>query len=248
MELTHFFKNRTSVRKYTAQKIDRNLLDELLEATMRTPTTGNMQLYSIVITTDENVKKQLSPCHFNQPSITNAPAVLTFCADFNRFEKWCNLRGAEPGYRNFQSFFTASIDALLAAQTFCTLAESKGLGTCYFGTTTYLTGQIIELLNLPEMVVPVTTVTVGYPDGEVQRTDRLSPDGIVHFDRYKDYTEEDINRIYAEKESLPENRKFVEENGKETLAQVFTDIRYTKKDNETFSEMFLEAIKRQGFL
>lgn len=50
------------------------------------------------------------------------------------------------------------------------------------------------------------------------------------------------------KEQLPENRHFVEINHKQTLAQVFTDIRYTKKDNEALSEGFIEALRQQGFL
>ena len=41
---------------------------------------------------------------------------------------------------------------------------------------------------------------------------------------------------------------FVEENQKETLAQVFTDCRYTKRDNEALSATLLEALRRQGFL
>ncbi|MBQ4631947.1 MAG: NADPH-dependent oxidoreductase, partial [Prevotella sp.] len=61
-------------------------------------------------------------------------------------------------------------------------------------------------------------------------------------------TPQDIDRFYAEKEALPENKHFVEVNGKETLAQVFTDCRYTKKDNEAMSEGLLAALKRQGFL
>jgi len=47
-----------------------------------------------------------------------APVVLTFCADFNRFSQWCTQRNAEPGYGNFQSFMAAAIDALIFAQTF----------------------------------------------------------------------------------------------------------------------------------
>jgi len=239
--------NHRSVRKYTNQKIDSALLNELLEAACRASTTGNMQLYSIVVTTDDEVKKQLSPCHFNQPAITQAPAVLTFCADFNRFEKWCKQRNAVPGYDNFQSFFTAAIDALLVAQNFCIAAESKGLGICYFGTTTYLTQQIIDILHLPNKVVPITTVTIGYPDGEAVRVDRLLLEAVVHENIYQDYSEETINKLYAVKESLPENLKFIAENNKETLAQVFTDIRYTKENNERFSELFLQAIKQQGY-
>jgi nitroreductase len=245
--MVELLKTHRTVRKYTNQAIDKNLLNELLEASCRASTTGNMQLYSIVVTTDDEVKKQLAPCHFNQPSITQAPVVLTFCADFNRFEKWCRQRNAEPGYDNFQSFFTAAIDALLVAQNFCIAAESKGLGICYFGTTTYLTQQIIEVLKLPKKVVPITTVTVGYPEGEVPQTDRLALEAVVHENVYHDYSEEAINRLYAEKEALPENRKFVEINHKETLAQIFTDIRYNKENNERFSDLFLQAIKSQGY-
>ena len=95
--------------------------------------------------------------------VKQAPVVLTFCADFNRFNKWCRLRKAEPGYDNFLSFITAAIDALLVAQNVCVAAEDAGLGICYLGTTTYMADKIIEILDLPEGVVPVTTVTLGIP-------------------------------------------------------------------------------------
>ena len=65
---------------------------------------------------------------------------------------------------------------------------------------------------------------------------------------YHDYTPEEIDKLYAYKESLPESKQFIEENKKETLAQVFTDVRYTKKDNEFMSENLLKVLRRQGFL
>lgn len=77
------------------------------------------------------MKAQLAPAHFNQPMVTSAPVVLTFCADFNRFSKWCRQRKAEPGYDNLLSFMNAMTDALLVTQNFCTIAEDKGLGTCF---------------------------------------------------------------------------------------------------------------------
>ena len=159
-----FLKNRRTIRLYQTTDIPDDLLNELLEAAFRVSTTGNMQVYSVVVTRDAENKKKLAPAHFNQPTITSAPVVLTFCADFNRFIKWCEYRKADPGYDNFQSFFTAAIDALLAAQQFCTAAEAKGLGICYLGTTTYNADQIIKALNLPRFVVPITTITVGYPE------------------------------------------------------------------------------------
>jgi len=237
-----------TIRKYTHQQIDPELLNKLLETACRASNTGNMQAYSIVVTTDNELKKQLSPAHFNQPMITNAPVVLTFCADFNRFTKWCQQRDAEPGYDNFQSFMATAIDALIAAQTFCIAAESVGLGICYLGTTTYNARDIIDTLKLPKLVVPITTITVGYPDGLSDQTDRLPLNAVVHSETYKDYSKEDIDHTYFEKENSDFYKQFVSENKKETLAQVFTDIRYSKKNNEFFTEKFLTVLKEQGFL
>ncbi len=146
--------NHRSIRKYTGDPIPRVVLDYILEAGTRASTTGNMQLYSIIVSTDEAIKEQLSPCHFNQPMVKEAPVVLTFCADFNRFNHWCSLRKAEPGYDNFLSFMTASIDALLVAQNVCVAAEDAGLGICYLGTTIYMAEKIIGVLDLPKGVVP----------------------------------------------------------------------------------------------
>lgn len=240
-------KLRRTIRKYKNDEIPEKMLNELLEVAFRASTTGNMQLYSVIVTRDEENKKKLAPAHFNQPTVTTAPVVLTFCADFNRFIKWCELRKAQHGYDNFQSFYTATIDALLVAQQFCTAAELCGLGICYLGTTTYNAPMIIEALNLPKFVVPVTTVTVGYPAEIPAQVDRLPAEALIHDEQYKDYTSEDIDRIYAEKESLPESKKYIAENNKETLAQVFTDVRYPKANNEHFSDIFLKIIREQGF-
>ena len=237
-----------TIRKYTDKSIDDALLNQILEAGTRASTTGNMQVYSVIVTRDEEKKKALAPFHFNQPMIANAPVTLTVCADFNRFNKWCRQRNAEPGYDNFLSFMTAAIDALLVSQNICIAAEAKGLGICYLGTTTYMADKIIDLMNLPKGVVPVTTITLGYPDETPEQVDRLPLDAVVHYETYKDYTAEDIDRIYNEKENLEVNKEFVIENNKESLAQVFTDVRYKKADNEHFSQVLMNVLKNQGFM
>ncbi len=240
-------KERRTIRQYLHKEIDNELLNELLETAFRAPTTGNMQVYSVVVTRSAENKAKLAPAHFNQPTVTSAPVVLTFCADFNRFIKWCETNQADPGYDNFQSFVTAAIDALLVAQQFCTAAEASGLGCCYLGTTTYNAPQIAEVLHLPRFVIPITTLSVGYPAHTPELVDRLPIEAIIHHEEYCDYTSDDIRRFYREKESLPENHKFVAGNNKETLAQVFTDIRYPRKNNEWFSKIFLDFIVAQGF-
>ncbi|MBQ7471750.1 MAG: nitroreductase family protein [Prevotella sp.] len=238
---------RRSIRKYQTRDVDNLLLQRLLTEAERTQTMGNLQLYSVVITRDEAMKERLAPAHFNQPMVKGAPVVLTFCADFRRTTLWAEHRKASPGYDNMLSFLNAATDALLYCQTFCNLAEEEGLGLCYLGTTVYMPETIIDILQLPRLVFPVATITVGWPDEQPPLSDRLPLESIIHQETYKDYTPERIDRFYAEKEALPENQEFVRINNKETLAQVFTDCRYTRRDNEALSATLLKALRKQGF-
>ena len=241
-------KHRTSIRKYSSKEVPSQLITALLENAERTPTMGNLQLYSVIVTRDKAIKKLISPPHFNQPMVQEAPVVLTFCADYRRTSLWATQRQAQPGYNNFLSFLNAATDALLYCQTFCNIAEEAGLGTCFLGTTIYSPQPIIDILKLPQLVFPVATITLGWPDEAPALTDRLPIESIVHEETYRDYTPELINKFYAPKEALPENQHFVEINNKQTLAQVITDIRYTREANEAMSKGLLEALYRQGFL
>ena len=239
---------RRTIRKYADRDVSEALLNRLLTEAARTQTMGNLQLYSVVITRDQAMNEKLAPAHFNQPMVKEAPVVLTICADFNRTSQWAKNRKAEPGYANFLSFINAATDALLYTQTFCNLADEEGLGYCYLGTTVYMPQMIIDTLQLPKLVMPVATLTLGWPAEEPSLSDRLATDAFVHHETYKDYTPQAIDTYYLAKEQLEENRHFVEINQKETLAQVFTDIRYTRKDNEAMSENLLKTLKLQGFL
>lgn len=240
--------NRTTIRKYSNREVSDTLLKELLSKAELTPTMGNLQLYSVIATRNSEMKQKLAPTHFNQPMVENAAVVLTFCADFNRTTVWANNRKGIPGYDNFLSFLNAATDALLYCQTFTNLAEAEGLGTCFLGTTIYNPKQIIDLLKLPKLVMPVATLTIGWPDETPTQSDRLPLESILHEETYTDYTAESIDQYYKVKESLEENKHFVEINKTETLAQIYTDIRYKKSDNEAISTGLLETLKQQGFL
>ena len=241
-------RNRKTIRKYSDKIVSDELLNKLLEEAEHTPTMGNLQLYSVVVTRSKGGKEALAPAHFNQPMVTGAPVVLTICADFRRTSTWAENRKAIPGYDNFLSFINASADALLYTQSFCNLAEDKGLGTCYLGTTVYMPQMIIDALKLPKLVFPIATITLGWPAEEPNISDRLPIEAIIHYEHYEDYTPEKIDKFYNEKDNIEENIHFVEINKKETLAQIFTDIRYTKKDNEAMSKGMIDALKGQDFL
>ena len=241
-------KERKTIRKYAAKDVSDELLNALLEEAERTQTMGNLQLYSVVVTRSQEMKKKLAPAHFNQPMVEGAPVVLTFCADFRRTTVWAENRNATPGYDNFLSFMNAATDALLYCQTFCNIAEEQGLGACFLGTTVYMPQMIIDTLKLPKLVMPVATITLGWPDENPPLSDRLPVSTIIHEETFHDYSVADIDTAYAYKEQLDENKEFVKINNKQTLAQVFTDCRYTKADCEAMSETLLEALRKQKFL
>jgi len=237
-----------SIRRYRPDPVPPDVLSQILEAGTRASTTGNMQVYSMIVTTDPGLRQKLWEAHFKQNMVLEAPVHITFCADFNRFSKWCLYRDAEPGYDNFLSFFTAAIDALLVSENVALAAEAHGLGICYLGTVTYMAKKFSEILQLPGLVVPVAAMVMGTPAEDPPLTDRLPLEAVVHNEVYHDYSPADIDNLYREKENLPASRKFVEENKKKTLAQVFTDVRYTAKDNRFFSREFLKLIQDKGFM
>ena len=239
---------RRTIRQYSSREVSAELLNRLMTEASRTQTMGNLQLYSVVVTRSAEMKQKLAPAHFNQPMVTQAPVVLTICADFNRTSTWARCRKAEPGYDNFLSFLNAATDALLYTQTLCNLMDEEGLGYCYLGTTVYMPQQIIDTLQLPKLVFPVATLTVGWPAEEPPLSDRLPLESFIHEETYTDYLAMDIDAYYAAKEQLPENQEFVRINNKETLAQVFTDLRYTRKDNDAMSDGLIKALRHQGFL
>ena len=220
--------NHRSIRKYKSSPIDEEVLSDILHSAARASTCGNMQLYSLVVTLDARVRAELAPCHFNQAMVTEAPCVVTVCADVHRFSKWCEQRDAEPAYDNFEWFLNAATDALL-------------------GTTLYTARDICRILHLPKGVIPLTTVVIGHPAEQPPLTDRLPLDAVVHYDRYKDYTDAEIDELWAEKEASPETAALLVENGLPNLAQIFTRNRYRREDNIAISRAYFELLREQGF-
>lgn len=236
-----------SIRKYKSTPIEDHILDEILLSGTRASNTGNMQLYSMVVTTDQQIKEQLSPCHFNQPMVCQAPVVITFCADIHRFSRWCTLREAKPEYDNFVWFINAATDALLASQNVALQAEAHSLGICYLGTTIYNADRIAQILTLPKGVIPVTTLVIGYPEADAPLTDRLPLEAVVHRQRYQHYTDEMIEEFWSAREASAETAELLSINELPNLARVFTERRYKGEDNKLFSLKYFDMVKKQGF-
>ncbi|MCQ2262487.1 MAG: nitroreductase family protein [Bacteroidales bacterium] len=233
--------NHRSIRRFQDRAIEPALLDEILACGLRASNTGNMQIYSIIVTQEPELRKKLSDLHYGQGA--SAPTHLTICVDINRYHHWCRLRGCDEPYDNLLWLLSGAVDASLCAQNICIAAESKGLGICYLGTVLYNTEAIAKLLNTPQGVVPVISIAMGYPDEQPALSERLELEGIVHNETYHDYSDDDIDRIHRVREEFPFNQEMVRQNGTRNLAEIFTKIRYPKKDNIAISKSLYDFIQ-----
>ena len=248
--------NHRSIRKYKSDPIPDVLLQEILQAGIRTSSSGNMQTYSIVVTRDQQLREKLLEPHMGQKMVVDAPVFLTFCADFNRMRRWLKLNDAADNFDNFFSFLIGAIDAILVSQTVALAAESHGLGLCFLGSTLANADAIGGILGLPENVVPVTGFSVGYPDEQPDLRDRLPFSSLVHWETYKDYTDLEIQDIYSERENKGWQRYMkskwlreqVDEKGVENLAQLYTEVKYTRSSHQDYSRKLLAYLEDKDFM
>jgi nitroreductase len=236
-----------SIRKYQATFISDELLNDLLECGIRSSNTGNMQLYSIIVTRNQDRKALLAPLHFNQQMVKDAPVLLTICFDINRFMKWCRFNNTNTDLKNLLWLLNGTIDSSILAQNISIAAENLGMGICYLGTTLYNSSEISKILKLPNGVIPITALTIGYPELVPDQTDRLPLSAVVHYEEYCDYSDGQISEIYQTKERLESSISFIKENGKENLAQVYSEVRYKATDNVFFSSKLIKFLNQQGF-
>lgn len=241
---------RRTVRRYADKEVSDELIERLIKVAAYAPTTGGMQLYSFVVTRSEEGKRALAPLHFNQPQVKDCAVLVTVCADLERTALWAEAAGGDPRtWDNAQGAVVGIIDAVIAAQQLCTSAEMIGLGVCYLGTTTYMAREIGESLGLPERVVPVVTLSIGWPaDGEPagERAARLPIEAIFHRERYTMRSAEETRVLFADIEARDDSRRFVAESGVDTLAQVATQVRYRREDNLEFGQRFASYVGSQG--
>ncbi|AST91933.1 MULTISPECIES: nitroreductase family protein [Sutcliffiella] len=256
MELNDVIHGHKSIRQYEDKEVSQELLNQILDSGIRASSSGNMQTYSIIVTTDKELKEKLYSAHMEQSMVVDAPVLITFCADFNRMRKWLKLNDAPVQFDNFMSFMIGAIDATLASQNVALAAENAGLGICYMGSTLANCDQIGKLLNLPANVVPVVGFSLGYPAENPAPRDRLPRHGLVHYDQYHDYSDEDIVEIYKERDEkgwqrymdVPKLKEMTERLGLKNLAQIYTIAKYTKESHQEFSQTVLNYLEKQNFM
>ncbi len=152
-----------SIRKFEVQK---DVCEEMLQVALATAaaasSSGNMQTWSVIVSRDGPARRKLWELHGKQDFILEAPVTLTFCSDWHRMVRWARLRDANPGYDNMLAWITGQQDAVIAAQNAAVALEAMGMGICYMGTTLWAMDKIGTALDLPEGVVPATSMVVGW--------------------------------------------------------------------------------------
>lgn len=239
--------NRMSLRKYADKPVSEEDLNLILQGAMRAPTAGNMMMYSILVIRNEEKKKRLSETCDNQPFIAKAPVVLIFLADMHRMYRYfdecdvkgyCLRKGIEYKKPDLSKLFLAAGDAFIAAQNAVVAAEALGVGSCYIGDIVEHYEIHRELLKLPDGVLPLCMLCMGYypEDAERRLNTRFDRKYIVYDEEYKNLTSDDYKDMYIEAEKkVTSNNVFGAEN--------FGQLTYARKFGSGFADEMERSIK-----
>ena len=240
---------RRSVRAYEEREISPEVRAEILQATLRAPTAGNMMLYSILDVTDQSMKDRLAVTCDNQPFIARAPMVWIFLADYQRWYDYFHASGADElcTQRNLTmqkpeegDLFLACCDALIAAQNAVIAAESLGIGSCYIGDIMERYETHREMLHLPQYVFPIGMLVFGYPTQQQKEqpyTPRFDEKFIVFENQYRQLSKDEFIEMFAERQSRLPTGKSME--GIATVGQAT----YLRKFSADFSMEMRRSVR-----
>jgi nitroreductase len=241
---------RKSIRAYLKKPIAPEVRAELLRATLRAPTAGNLMLYSIIEVTDQSLKNKLVRTCDNQPFIARAPLLWLFLADYQRWFDYFISSGVgqlpNPSKTPMRKpeegdLFLACCDAIIAAQTAVITAESFGLGSCYIGDIMENYEIHRDLFELPKYVFPISLVCFGYPTPQQisrKQTSRFQEEFILFQNTYKRLSKDDFNEMFLEENS----RTF---RGRDEImsARNVGQLIYMRKFNAEFSKEMNRSVR-----
>ena len=211
-ETIKLIQNRKSIRSFQDKQINTKIKNQIIQSAMRSPTAGNMMLYSIIEVDNQHIKDQLVKSCDNQHFIAKAPLVLLFVADYQRWMDYFTVSNVKEYCENNNllrrspkegDLMIACCDALIAAQTAVISAESLGIGSVYIGDIMENYEFHKQLFELPKYTFPISMVCFGYPTEKAlnrKYTDRLDQN-LVHFtDKYKRLNKDELSTMYETRE------------------------------------------------
>lgn len=182
-------RNHRSVRDYADEPIADDLLTTLIEAAQCAPSSSFIQAYSLIRVNRPEARSRISGAAGGQRWIEQAPVFLICCADLRRIDHACRQQGRGELEGWSEHSLAAVVDCALFSQNLLLAAESVGLGGVLIGGIRNDPQVIIDALNLPELVLPVFGLCLGWPSEQAQAQavkPRMPIDLILHQDRYCD--------------------------------------------------------------
>ena len=160
---------RRSIRKYTAKQVSEDIIRDLLNAGMHAPSARNLQAWHFVVVDDRAILDALSIAHPYAKMLRQATLAILVCGDKNIQEV--------EGY--------IVQDCSAATQNIMLAAHAHGLGSVWLGMfpRQERMHKVSELLDIPENIMPVSLISIGYPDEEKEAPDRYIEERI-HWNKY----------------------------------------------------------------
>ncbi len=200
MKLYETLMQRRSVRSFTDQPIPPEVLEQLLDAANNAPSGGNIQPLSVIVVQEADNRARLAEMVGSQPWVKNAPVSIVFCLDFNRVKRWAAMNETEfKGEQALFNFLISYADLMCAAQSMVILAESLGLGSVYVGSIQSTIDAAREMFALPEYVLPLMVLSIGYPRSIPRTIPKLAREVIVHYECYREDTDAQIKQGFDTK-------------------------------------------------
>lgn len=159
------FLRHRSVRRYRPDPIPESTVSALIACAQSAATSSNLQLWSVVSVQDPERRETLARLCADQDQIRTASWFLCFLADHYRLRRAARAAGESASGLDFTEYLLmAVIDAALAAERLVCAAEFLGIGICYIGALRNRPRDVQELLELPDGVVGLFGLCLGYPD------------------------------------------------------------------------------------
>ncbi|PLS02068.1 oxygen-insensitive NADPH nitroreductase [Neobacillus cucumis] len=223
--------NHRSIRHFEDKPLTDEQIETIVACAQAAATSSFIQAYSIIGVKDKEKKKRLAELTGNQEYVEKNGHFFVFCADLYRHtimgEK--QQKNVTPSLESTEKFMVALIDTSLAAQNAAIAAESLGLGICYIGGIRNNLEMVKELLNIPDRVIPLFGLAVGYPSHITDKKPRLPLEHVYHEDEY----EQDMDLYYSQLDKYDQ------------LISNYYDARTNGQRKDRWSEQIVSMLSKQ---
>lgn len=189
--------NHRSIRQFEDKPLTDEQIRTIVSCAQAAATSSFIQAYSIIGVKDPVKKKELAELAGNQEYVEKNGHFFVFCADLYRHtligEKEC--KNVEASLESTEKFMVALIDTALAAQNAAIAAESLGLGICYIGGIRNNLEDVKKVLHIPDRVIPLFGLAVGYPAKVTGQKPRLPFEHVYHEDGYEQNKEVNLHQL-----------------------------------------------------